>query len=240
MMNTRLSIAILGTALVLQCTSAIADEKIILGAKLLGAGWQGDNGSVGNTFQSTEGGQFGFNIAYKLDRFYTGLNLQTGEYKFDSGSPDQFTTTGRIAATTATIRQNDFDLLAGYYFWPQVSLFVDLKAVGNVWQNNNYEQNFTGLGLGVSAFNPINQDWTLYGSFGFIRNGEIRDKDKNKVGDGNSHAFELGAVFTLDETNNLNMGIKLRKYQFEHVNNTTQDYSVNALFVGFTHSFELK
>ena len=238
-MKSNYTMALLASALICQAGNAIAEEKITLGAKLLGASWQGDNGGVGNTFDSTEGGQLGFNIAYQLDRFYTGLSLQTGKYKFNNGSPDQFTTTGRVAAINTTIRQNDFDLLVGYYFWPQVSLFLDIKAVGNVWQTNDYKQSFSGLGLGISGFNPINQDWTLFGSFGFIRNGEIKDDNKDKVGDGNSHALELGAVLALDGANHLNMGIKLRKYQFEHINGSTQDYTVNALFIGFTHAFAL-
>lgn len=220
-------------------TAIAADEKINLGVKLLGANWKGDNGSVGSAFESSEGGQLGFNVSYAIDRFYAGLNLQSGEYKFSNGSPDQFTTTGRVAASNTTIRQNDFDLLAGYYFWPRVSLFLDIKAVGNVWRTNDYEQNFSGLGLGISGYTPINQAWTAFGTFGFIGNGEIKDKNKDKVGDGKSRVLELGAVYALDEANHLNMGIKLRKYAFEHVNSTTQDYTVNALFIGFTHTFSL-
>ena len=130
-------------------------------------------------------------------------------------------------------------MLAGYYFWPRVSLFLDIKAVGNVWSTNDYEQNFSGLGLGVSGYVPINPDWTLFGTFGFIANGTIKDNNKDKVGDGKSRALELGAVYALDDVNHINMGIKLRKYVFEHVNGTTQEYTVNALFVGYTHTFSL-
>lgn len=231
--------AIACIGLLLGTTIVQADQKLTLGVKLLGAGWQGDNGSTGSTFDSTNGGQLGVNVSYINDRFYTGLSLQGGEYSFSNGSPDQFTTTGRVAAADTNVKQNDFDLLAGYYFWPQVSLFLDIKAVGNVWSVNDYEQHFSGLGLGASGFIPLNKDWTLFGSLGFIGNGEIKDKDDNKVGEGKSRALELGAVYALDDVSHLNMGIKLRKYAFEHVDNSKQDYNVNAIFVGYTYSFTL-
>lgn len=216
---------------------AQANERISLGVKLLGAGWEGDNGAGASDFTSDKGGQLGFNISYATGKFYTGLNLQGGEYEFDSNAPDQFTTTGRVPTSNVNIKQNDFDLLFGYYFWPQVSLFVDIKAVGNNWRNNDYEQAFSGLGLGISGFNPINEDWIFYGSFGFIANGEIKDTDDNDVGDGNSTALELGATYKLDDSNHLNMGVKFRSYEFEHLDNSKQEYSVNALFVGYTHTF---
>lgn len=235
----KLSITLLITGLIIISSNVQANENISIGVKLLGAGWQGDNGGVAKDFESDSGGQLGFNISYNTGKFYTGLNLQGGEYEFTNGSPDQFATTGRVSSNKAKIKQNDFDLLFGYYFWPQISLFIDLKAVGNNWQSNNYEQTFSGLGLGISAYNPLNKDWTLFGSFGFIANGDIKDNNDNKVGDGSSTALELGAVYQLDDVNHLNMGIKFRNYDFEHLNNSKQEYSVNALFVGYTHTFTL-
>lgn len=235
----KLSIAILITGLILIGNIAQANENISIGVKLLGAGWEGDNGAGANDFESSNGGQVGFNISYNTGNFYTGLNLQGGEYKFTNSSPDQFTTTGRVPTNNVNIKQNDFDLLFGYYFWPQVSLFADIKAVTNNWQNNNYEQTFFGLGLGISTFTPLNENWTFFGSFGFIASGEIKDTNGNKVGEGDSTAVELGAVYKLNDKNNLNMGIKFRNYKFEHLNNSKQEYSVNALFVGYTHTFTL-
>ena len=231
--------------LLISCLSFIsihvqANEYISIGVKLLGAGWEGDNGSGGSSFNSDKGGQLGFNVAYKTGNFYTGLSLQGGEYQFTNDAPDQFTTAGRVTASNVNVKQSDFDLLFGYYFWPQASLFIDLKAVGNNWLSDNYEQTFSGMGLGVSAFNPVNEKWTLFGSFGFIGNGEIKDTNENKVGEGTSSAIEIGAAFILDETNQINIGVKFRNYKFEHSDNSKQDYSVNALFVGYTHTFAYK
>ena len=228
-------------SLLLAITSeaAIARETLSLGVKLLGAGWTGDNGSSASEFESDRGGQLGLSVSYTNGRFYTGLNLQGGDYHFSDRAPDQFNTTGRVPVGTARVEQNDFDLLFGYYLWPQVSLFADIKAVGNRWSNNAYEQSFSGLGLGIAGFIPQSDKWTLYGSLGFIGNGDIKDRNDNIVGDGSSSALELGAVRQLDANNHLNMGVKFRSWRFEHNNNTSQDYTVNALFFGYTHTFDL-
>jgi len=214
-----------------------ADQRLILGAKLLGSGWQGDNAD-GTNFSSDKGGQLGFNIAYQTGKFYGGLNLQTGDYEFISTVPDQFVGTGSVSATGTRIQQSELDLLLGYYVWPQVSLFVDIKSVGNKWQSNNYKQSFGGLGLGVTAFNPINKNWTLFGSLGFV-SGDIKDENENKVGDGSSGAFEIGLTYTLKNNNSLNFGVKFRNYSFQSNDGGKQDYEVNALFAGYTHAFEL-
>lgn len=238
MMNKKILLLLLVPGLI-GMHNAMAEKRLTLGVKLLGAGWQGDNGSAGNSFNSSEGGQLGFNASFKVDRFYTGLSLQGGEYSFSGSGPDQFTPAGRVATSDVNVTQSDFDLVLGYYVWPQVSLFLDFKAVGNEWNSNNYKQSFSGLGLGASGFMPLNPRWTLYGSLGFIGNGDIKDDDKDRVGDGSSRALELGAVYSLDSSNHINMGIKFRRYNFEYLDDSDQDYTVNALFVGYNHVFDL-
>jgi len=220
-------------------TPANADQHITIGAKLLGAGWQGDNGSVAGSFNSDEGGQLAFSAAYSQDKFYTALSLQSGDYKFKGTAPDQFTQSGRVSVSNTSIEHREFDLLAGYYFWDHVSLFVDLKNVNNVWANNNYEQDFSGLGFGVTGFIPLKGDFTLFGSAGFVGRGDIKDSSDVKVGKGSSGALEVGAVYQLAQNGSLNFGLRFRSYNFEYLDNTKQDYSINALFVGYNHSFTL-
>lgn len=213
-----------------------AENSVSLGVTLNGAEWSGDNGSGRSSFSSTEGGQFGLSANVKLDRFYVGISLQGGEYSFNSDAPDQFTSKGTVAVSDAKVEHSDFDLLAGYYFWPQVSLFVDLKGAGSKWKNNGYEQTFGGLGLGISAFHPLNQDWLLFGTLGFV-NGEIKDNDVSDLGDGKSSALILGSVFTLDKNQHLNFGFRFRKYRFDFDDGNEQDFTLNGVFVGYTHIF---
>jgi len=220
-------------------TSANASQRITLGAKLLGAGWQGDNGSVGGSFNSDEGGQLALSAAYSQDKFYTALSLQSGDYKFKGTAPDQFTQSGRVSVSNTSIEHREFDLLAGYYFWDQISLFVDLKNVNNVWDNNKYEQDFSGLGFGGTGFIPLKGDFTLFGSAGFVGKGDIKDSSGVKVGEGSSSALEIGGVYKLAQNGSLNFGLRFRSYNFEYLDGTKQDYTINALFVGYNHNFTL-
>lgn len=223
----------------LSVSSSFAEQRITLGAKLLGAGWQGDNGAVSGTFNSDKGGQLAFSLAYSEDKFYSAINLQNGNYTFDSNAPDKFTPTGRISNFNVEIQQQELDLIVGYYFWKNISLFADIKAVTNTWSNDSYKQTFSGLGFGATAYLPFNEQWTWFGSAGFVGQGEIKDDNKDKVGDGRSSALELAAIYRLTDVSSINFGLKFRNYRFEYLNNSTQDYSVNALFIGYNHGFEI-
>lgn len=217
--------------------NAFADQRITLGVKLLGAGWQGDNGAGSNSFNSDEGGQLAFSASYNKNKFYAGISLQNGNYTFTGNAPDQFTQSARNSSSNVKIEHQELDLLAGYYFWENISLFVDIKGVSNTWSNDNYKQNFGGLGFGVSGFFPVNNNWTGFGSAGFVGRGDVKDSSKVKVGEGRSGALEFGAIYRLAENNAINMGLKFRNYHFEYLDNSTQAYSINAVFVGYNHGF---
>ena len=127
----------------------------------------------------------------------------------------------------------------GYYFFKNVSFFLDLKGINNTWTSNDYEQSFGGLGFGMSAFLPVNKSITLFGSAGFVGGGDIKDNNEVKVGDGSSGALEVGAVFKLSAQSTINTGLKFRTYDFDYLDNSSQTYSINGVFVGYNHGFEL-
>lgn len=211
-----------------------------MGVTINGSNWKGDNGSGNSDFESDRGGQLAASINYRVNKFYTGLNLQGGTYVFDSDAPSQFASNGTATSRDVKVEHSDFDLLAGYYFWPNISLFLDLKVTHSKWRDTGYEQAFGGLGLGVSGFHPINDKWVLFGSFGFV-NGDIDDDDdRSSHGDGQSSALVGGAVYRLDKSNTLNFGLKLRNYEFDFDDGNKQDYSLNGLFFGYNHNFNFK
>ncbi len=226
----------IGGLIVLLSFSVQAQQNLSLGVVLNGSGWSGDNGQGSSSFSSDKGGQFGMSISYSMNKFYTGLSIQGGEYQFDKTGPEQFSSTGNLPTQSVKVKHSDFDLLAGYYFWPKVSLFVDLKAVGSRWLNNDYEQNFSGLGFGVSGYHPLNEKWTLYGSWGFV-GGKIRETDKTELGDGVSNALIVGANYTLSKNDRISMGLKVRNYTFDYDDGSEQEYSLNGLFAGYNHVF---
>ena len=236
-MNTTLLRA-LALTIFLTCVPAVqAAQSLTVGATFYGSGWEGDNGSGNSDFESDSGGQFGASINYRVNKFYTGLNLQRGTYEFDGDAPTQFTSRGVQTSSDVKIEHSDLDLLVGYYFWTNVSLFLDLKATHSEWRDNDYEQAFVGLGAGVSGFYPINDEWLVFGSFGFV-NGDIDDdEDTSNHGDGRSTSLSAGAVYRFDKANTINFGLKLRSYDFEYDDGNEQEYDINAIFVGYNHTF---
>ncbi len=215
-----------------------AEDTIGLGVTVNGSAWEGDNGSANGSFESDDGGQFALSFNYRHDNFYTGINLQGGEYDFDSTAPSQFTSLGVVNSSGIKVEHQELDLLVGYYFWTNVSLFLDLKVTRSEWRDTGYEQVFSGLGLGVSGFHSINQDWLLFGSLGFV-NGDLDDNDDSSLGEGTSTALVGGAVYRIDNNNTINFGIKLRSYDFDYDEGNQQEYSLNGLFFGYHHIFHL-
>ncbi len=215
-----------------------AQNSLNLGVLLNATGWRGDNGAGNSDFNSDKGGQFGLSASFSRDKFYTGLSLQGGEYTFDNSGPTQFSSGGAVSTTSIKVEHNDFDLLAGYYFWPQVSLFLDLKSVNSRWKNNGYEQGFSGLGIGVAGYNPLNDNWTLYGSLGFV-GGTIKEENNAAIGDAGSSALIVGFNYALDGHNHINLGLKSRNYVFDYDDGNQQEYSLNGLFFGYNHVFGL-
>lgn len=231
------------TALTLLLTLAIAPaghaaRNLSLGITMNGSGWEGDNGSGNSDFESDRGGQFAASINYRVDKFYTGLNLQGGTYDFGSDAPSQFTSRGSLTSDDVKVEHSDFDLLFGYYFWSNVSLFLDLKVTHSEWRDTGYEQAFSGLGIGVSGFHPIDDKWVLFGSFGFVNGDLDDDEDRSSHGDGASSALVGGAVYRIDKSNSINFGIKLRNYNFDFDDGNEQEYTLNGLFFGYNHTFD--
>ena len=214
-----------------------AAKSLSIGATINGSAWEGDNGSGNSNFESDRGGQFAFRINYRVDKFYTGLNLQGGTYDFGGDAPSQFTSRGSLTSSDVKVEHSDFDLLFGYYFWSNVSLFLDLKATHSEWRDTGYEQAFSGLGFGIAGFHPIDEKWILFGSFGFVNGDVDDDDDTSSHGDGTSTALAGGAVYRIDNSNSINFGIKLRSYDLDFDDGNDQEYTINGLFFGYNHSF---
>lgn len=225
--------------LILCPVTVVAGESgLSFSVKALGGGWSGKNKTSGTEFESTEGGQLGFAGMYQNGGFYTGLNLQGGEYTFEKNTPDQVTTTGRTEVSNDKISRNEFDLIFGYYLTRHISIFLDIKAVTNKWESNQYEQKYNGLGLGVNANWPVNMDWTIYGTVGRINSGEISHNEE-KIGEGSSSGVEIGAMYQLSKQHRLVFGLKRSNYNYKFDSGDEQTHSVGGLFVGYNYAFSL-
>ena len=241
--NLLLSCLILTSSLLVQ--TANAQHSLGLGVKLLGSTWKGDNVDSVTDFESTNGSQFGFNLVYQYNRFYTGFNFQGGEYKFKDDAPDKIFKFNKQPSENVNIDRGEGDILVGYYFWPKVSLFLDLKSITSEWKDDNpltqkYATQFVGLGFGISGFIPLNESWMLFGSFGVVPNGTVRQTKgsySGEIGNGDSGALEFGAIYHFNRNNRLNFGLKSQWQTYEFDNSSEQKHQVGSLFIGYNYLF---
>ncbi|MDH5445342.1 MAG: hypothetical protein OEY52_07280 [Gammaproteobacteria bacterium] len=206
--------------------------------KAMGGGWKAKNSREGETLQSDEGRQVGFSIAYLSGNFYTGLNLQGGEYKFEKEGPYQVTETGTDTVSNDTINRSEVDLVFGYYLTQRISVFFDIKGTTSTWQSNNYQQEYGGLGIGIAGYWPVSSDWKIYGSFGVIPSGEVKTNGK-KIGKGKSSGLDIGALYSLSDSHRLMFGIKSSSYEYEFDNGGFQKHEIGGVYVGYNYAFNL-
>ncbi len=214
-----------------------ADEPLdlVVGGRLLFSTWEANNND-GSKFDA-ENNQFGLNITLHKNRWYGGLNLQSGEYEFRSGAPDLVDANSSISDTSANIERGEADIFIGYYFWDHVSLFLDIKSVTNNWKDFDYSLNYSGLGTGVTVFYPLNDNWTLYGSLGFVP--LTIEADSNEIGDGEGSALEVGALFSISQFSNLTLSLKNQHQEYNFDNGDEQSHDIGGLMVGYNYRFEL-
>jgi hypothetical protein len=114
---------------------------------------------------------------------------------------------------------------------------MDIKNIGNKWNNQNYEFSYNGFGMGVSAFRPINTQWTLVGSIGFVPNLTIKDSDGGTIGDGSGSALDIGFLYHVAEKTNLSVGLKSQSNKLEFDTGDKQDHQRGGLYIGIAHQF---
>ena len=214
---------------------AYGDLSLSVGGRIMTSGWQGQNKASGQKFNSDGSTLAGFNLMLQKGRFYTGLNIQGGNYQFKGEAPDKMDATGRTASSGVIINRSELDLTAGYYLWPRFSFFLDIKGITNKWNNENYKLGAVGVGAGVTDFIPFNTTWISYGTFGIVPlNLTANGKD---VGNGTGSALEIGGLYNFNPHNRLNFGIKLQNQQFKFSSGENQSHQVNSLFLGYNHIF---
>lgn len=231
--------AIISVVSMLIVNMAIASESgLSFSVRLGSGGWSGKNKTSGTEFESTEGGQVGFNGVYQNGDFYTGLNLQGGEYTFEKNTPDQVSQSGTTEMSNDKIEHSEVDLVFGYYLSQNFSLFVDFKTVSNTWVSNNHQQEFGGIGFGATGVWPINKSWIVYGSVGALSSGEIKVNGE-KVGEGKSSAVDIGALYLFSEAHRVMFGVKRSNYVYTFDSGDEQTHSIGGVYIGYSFAFSL-
>lgn len=229
-------------------STVFAEEKLrlSLGTHITYSQWVGNdqekganNSRVSYDFDdSTETTSLGLSIAIQKGDFYTGLSYQTGDYKFDGRAPNQITSSTVQTTNNVTITQSEIDLVAGYYFWETVSVFIDIKTISNEWSNNNYEQEFLGFGVGFAGVWSLDNNWSLYGKYGVIPKGNVKANGKT-VGDGLAEAMSFGAVYSINRNNLINFGLQAKSQEYEFDSDLTQQHDQVGFLFAYRYIFTL-
>ena len=207
--------------------------------RVIGGSWTGKNTETGDEFRSTTGSQLGLNVAYQTGRFYTGLNFQGGEYKFEKEAPNQVTSaSATVPVYNDIITRSELDLVFGYYLSKHFSMFLDLKSTNSRWESNAYEQQYAGVGIGIAGYWPLGDDWTLHGSFGAILAGEVTHNDE-KIADGVSSGLDFGALYSLKGGHRIMFGLKSSAYEYEFTNGDFQRHDVAGIYLGYNYAFSM-
>lgn len=229
-------VTLLFPLLLISQTSA-AEVKINISAKLSPTTWSGSNNNANEKDFEAKANQWSFGVSFQREKLYGGLSLHVAEFDFGSPAPDKVTATNSTSSNNVTIDHGETDLTLGYYFWPKISLFIDIKSVGNTWKDENYNYTYGGFGMGISAFHPINTQWTLVGSLGSVPQLRINDKNGDKIGDGNGSALDIGFLYHVEEKTNLSVGLKSQTNTLNFDNGTKQDHRRGGLYLGIAHQF---
>ena len=214
-----------------------SDTILRLGVKLSGTRWTGSNDDSDTNF-AAGGGQLGTNLAFQKGRFFTGFNLQYAGYDFDDEGPDQISDTESTSFRDVKIGHSELDLAVGYFFWKPVALFVNLQAVGNRWDNNDYDMSYGGIGLGILGRWPFAQNWELISSLNLMPSTTV-EGDGEKIADATSLKIELGAGYYFNKHHRLGFGLNLHGQNYEFDNGDKQDHQITGLFFSYHSLFHL-
>lgn len=214
------------------CLADDSPASISFGASLMPSTWDGSNQPGSNYKQKAT--QLALNLRVRKGNFYTGLSFQGGEFDFGDEAPDIVGENISLPVSDVTVKRGESDLVFGYFFWPQVSLFVDFKHIHNKWQDRSYANTAKGMGIGVSGFNPINDQWILFGSLGFIKL-DVESDDKS-IGDGKGSALVIGFLYRLNEQVNFSIGLKSQHNELDFDSGSEQENDIGGLVLGISYT----
>ncbi|MFL0810719.1 MAG: porin family protein [Agarilytica sp.] len=208
---------------------------LTLGGKLFSGGWTGENtGAIEGDIESTTGGGIGVSVGLRKGKWFGVFNVQSGGYEFDGDQPAY--DPDPIAEDELTINSSFVSLGAGYQINRYVAVQGGFKTHTQNWDDHNRELVYSGLGVGVTGFIPLNQSWTLYGTLG-LNGHTIKDKDGENVGDGSTSSLELGAAFRITSVSSISFGFKNESVAAEFDSGNEQEHNFGSLYFGYNHGF---
>ena len=219
-------ISILIVAIVLGISSAAMAEgpSVTIGLKTWFASWEEKvkffDEYTGETETASDKSDYGlmygpvFNLRY--EKFFGSLSyLIGGDFNFELSDLDYSDSTiGYSWDYDEKYDRTDLDIAIGYYFHPNISVFLGYKNVNidltatiteeetillDLWKDGSIKESGTikGPALGVSGNYPIGEtNWVLFGSLSYLSlDGEWEGES---LGDYTGPSIEIGGAYVLE------------------------------------------
>jgi hypothetical protein len=209
-----------------------AAPEFSIGAKLGFGNWTVDDNDDSDRAEG-KGSMLNVQAAVQWSKAYVGLGLSGGKFNFDDHAPRQPTNHGD-STQSGEIKRGEFDLVFGYHFWDDYSLFWALKSTTEEWEDG-YTLETGGLGMGIAANHALSSTWSLLWRAGLMSFNAKHDEED--IGDGGGAALEFGAVFRPLTSTTINFGLKTQTRDVKYDNDVRQKNSTTLLGAGVNHAF---
>ena len=212
------------------------DVNVTVGFKTWIATWESKftEGSI----ESDYGLMFGPNINVRSGNFFGGLSYLLGSFSFPTET--FYDSSVGYYDVEYEADRTDMDLSAGYYFHPNVAVFLGYKVVNMDFTFTSADLDVTvddslelsGPAFGVSGYYPIGQSrWALFGSLSYlVLDGEWDDGTSEE---GTGPSIEFGGAYTVEDKP-LSVSVGFKSQSFE--SDDGEDI-FSGLTVGVNYSF---
>lgn len=218
--------------------NALADVQLSIapGIKLFPNTWSGEDEDTEETFDSSATAA-GLNLKVQWRQLYGALSLSGAEYTFKDTAPARPTGSQVIIPEEGVdINRSDFDFAIGYYFLDFLSAFVDIKGTSVKW-SDDYQVDYSGIGLGITAHHQFSARWGIYGSLGVVPL-TIREDDE-EIGSGAGSALEVGGLFRASKIFNIHLSLRSQSQRYEYDSGITEKHNVGGINLGVSAVFSM-
>jgi len=183
-------------------------------------------GTESNRSFSSSSNILNLNIGLQSARFYGGLNVSGGAFKFATDGPNHPNNVTYDHTKALTV--SGVDIIAGFDFWRLGSIFVGVKNTTITWPTND-SISWTGAGGGLSGFYPFTSKIIAHGTFSLMP--MFVDANDKAVGRGAFIGFNLGLTYLFAKRFSVNVGLRSENLSYQ-IEGETNSYSFGGLNIG--------
>ena len=100
--------------------------------------------------------------------------------------------------------------------------------------DDGYATRYNGLGLGVTGWHPVSDNWIFFGSLGFV--GLNIENGSQSIGDGNGGTLVLGFLFRATEHSQFTIGLKSQQHNYKFDEGSEQKHTLGGLVFGYSYT----